>query len=94
MPSATILLALRFAPPDITSCFLREMQAEEALGADHRGEFRLQNLDGDLTIVLEILGETDRSHAACAEFPLDAVAVGKGGGEAVHASVIVARPLG
>jgi hypothetical protein len=31
--------------------------------------------------VLEIVREVDRSHAALPELPLDAVAVGKGGGK-------------
>ena len=56
--------------------------AEEPLGADDRGELRPQHLDRDLAIVLEVLGQIDGGHAALAELPLDAVAVGEGGGEA------------
>ena len=55
---------------------------QESVGAEHRGEFRLQHLDRDLAIVFQIFGEIDRSHAAGAELALDAVAARKGGGEA------------
>ena len=51
--------------------------AQEPLGADHGGELGLEDLDGDLAVVLEVLGEVDRGHAARAELALDAVAVGK-----------------
>ena len=57
---------------------------EEPLGADDGGELRAQHLDGHLAIVLDIVGEVDGGHAARAEFPLDAVAVGKGGAEPVE----------
>jgi len=55
---------------------------DEALGADHGGQFGAEDLDGDLAPVLEVLGEVHGGHAAGAELPLDAVAVGEGGGEA------------
>jgi hypothetical protein len=55
---------------------------EESLGAKHRAEFRLEHLDGDLSIVLEVLGEIDRGHPARAELALDAVAVGQRSGDA------------
>ena len=45
------------------------------------GEFGPQDLDGDLAVVLEVVGEIDRGHAAGAELALDAVAVGQGGRE-------------
>ena len=54
----------------------------EALGADHGGELRLQDLERHLAVVLEVLGEVHGGHAALAEFALDAVAVGQRGGEA------------
>ena len=41
-----------------------------------------QDLDGDVAIVLDIVRDKDRSHAARAEFPLDAVTVGQSGGDA------------
>ena len=55
---------------------------EEPLGAEHGAELRLEHLDRDLAIVLEVVGEIDRGHAALAELPLDAVAVGKCGCQA------------
>ena len=56
--------------------------AQEPLGADHRGELGAQDLDGDLAVVLEVLGQVHRGHAALAQLALDAVAVGERGGEA------------
>jgi len=44
--------------------------------------FGLQDLERDLAVVLEVLCQIDRSHPTGPEFPLDAVAVGQGGGEA------------
>jgi len=38
----------------------------------------LQELDGDLAMVLEVLCKVDRCHPAAAELALDRVAVGKG----------------
>ena len=52
---------------------------EEALGADDGGELGAQDLDGDLAVVLEVLGEVHRGHAARAELALDPVAVGECG---------------
>ena len=66
----------------------------EALGAEHGGELGLQDLEGDLAVVLEVLGEVDRRHAALAELALDAVAIGEGGREAIggrHQEAVTAR---
>ena len=49
---------------------------QEALGAEHR--------DRHLAVVLEVLGEIDRGHAARAEFALQAIAVRQRGGEAIE----------
>ena len=54
---------------------------EEPLGADHRGEVRMEHLDGDLAVVFEVVRQPDRGHAAGAELALDAIAAGEGGGE-------------
>ncbi len=54
----------------------------EALDAEDGGEFALQDLEGDLAIVLLIVGEIHGGHAAGAEGALEAVVAGKGGGEA------------
>ncbi len=56
---------------------------DEPVGAQHRREFRLQDLERDLAVVLEILGQEHRGHPTCAELALDAVAVGQSRGEAV-----------
>ena len=42
---------------------------EEAFGADDGAEFGLEDLDGDLAVVLEVVREVDRGHAARAELP-------------------------
>jgi hypothetical protein len=54
------------------------------LGAEHGGELGAEDLDGDLPVVLAILGQIDRRHATAPQLPLDAVAVGQGGLEAVE----------
>jgi hypothetical protein len=58
--------------------------AEEPVAAQGGGDFRTQHLDRHLAAVLHVLGQVDRGHAARADFPLDAVAVGEGGGETSH----------
>ena len=42
----------------------------------------MEDLDGDLAAVLEVLGEIDRGHAALAQLALEAIAIGDSGGEA------------
>ena len=59
----------------------RSWHREESLGADGGGKLRSQELDRDLAGVLEVLGEIHRGHAALAQLPLEAVAVGEGGSE-------------
>ena len=49
----------------------------EPLGAEHGGEFGLEDLERDLAVVLQVLGEVHGRHAALAELALDAVAVGE-----------------
>jgi hypothetical protein len=56
---------------------------QEPLGADHRGQLGAEHLDGDLAIVLEVLGEVDGCHPALTELPLDPVAVTERRGEAI-----------
>ena len=51
----------------------------EALGAERGGQLGAQDLHRHLAVVLEVLGEVDRRHAALAELPFDAVAVGERG---------------
>ena len=54
----------------------------EPFGADDGGELGLEDLERHLAVVLQVLREVDRGHAALAQLPLDAVAVGEGGNKA------------
>ncbi len=56
---------------------------QEPFGAEHGGQLGAKDLHRDLAVVLEILREVHRGHAALAQLALNAVAVTKGGGEAV-----------
>jgi len=62
---------------------------EEPLGSDHRSEFGLQNLQRDLPLVLQVVGQVDRGHTTLTEFSLDVVAAFQGcvqAGYRVHAA--------
>jgi hypothetical protein len=52
--------------------------AEEPFGPDRRRHLGAQDLDRDLTAMLEVLGAVDGGHAAAAELAVDAVAPGEG----------------
>mgnify|MGYP003471267922 CR=1 FL=1 len=56
---------------------------EKPLGADDRGQLGPQHFHRHLAVVLQVLRQVDGGHPALAELALEAVAVGKGGGEAV-----------
>ena len=58
--------------------------AEEAFAAEGGAEVGMEDLDGDVALVLEVVGEVDGGHAALAEFALEAVAVRQGRGEAIE----------
>ena len=61
---------------------------QEPLGADDGGELGPEQLEGDLPVVPEVLGQEDRGHAAGADLALDPVAVGRappGAGSAARA---------
>jgi hypothetical protein len=47
---------------------------QETLGPDYSSEFRLEHLERDLPLVLDIVGQVDGRHPALTEFGLDAVA--------------------
>ena len=51
--------------------------AQEAIGPDGVGELRLEQLDGDLAAVPQVVGEIDGGHPAAADHALDAVAAGE-----------------
>src|SRR3954463_1615621 len=46
---------------------------DEAIGAEDGGEFRLEHLDRDLAVVLDVVREVDGRHAAAPEFALDPI---------------------
>ncbi len=50
---------------------------EESLGAECLAQIGMQDLDGDITVVLDVVREIDRGHAALAQFAFDAVAIGQ-----------------
>jgi hypothetical protein len=52
---------------------------QEPLGSDDRRELGLQDLDRDLALMPEIVGQVDRGHASGAELTLDAVPALEGG---------------
>ena len=47
---------------------------QESLGPDHRGQLGLEDLQRDLSLVFEVVGQVDRRHAALTELTLDGVA--------------------
>ena len=57
---------------------------EEAVAADDGTELGVEDLDGDLAVVLQVLGEVDGGHAALAELTVETVTVGQGGGESAE----------
>ena len=57
---------------------------EKPVDAKHGAEFGLQDLERDLTVVLEVAGEVHRRHAAFADFANDGVAAGEGRVELPH----------
>ena len=66
--------------------------AEEPLGAERVGEFGVEDLDRHRAIVLEIVCEVNRGHAALPELALEAVAVDQCGpelfGDLRHAAAV------
>ena len=51
---------------------------EEPLGADHGGQLGAQQLERDLAVVLQVLGQVHRRHPAGADLALDPIAVRQG----------------
>jgi len=54
---------------------------EKPIAPDQRREVGLEDLDGDLAMVPEIVGEINRRHAAGADGPLDPIPAGQSGDE-------------
>src|SRR5690242_16079009 len=57
---------------------------QEAFGAEDGGELGAEDLEGDLAVVLQGVGEVDGGHAAAAERAFDGVAVGEAGAQGVQ----------
>ena len=57
---------------------------QEAFSAQRRGKLLVDDLDRDFAIVFQVMREIDGGHPARAEFPLDAIAVGKCIAEAIR----------
>ena len=55
---------------------------DEAIAPDNGRQLGFQSFQRDLPLVLHIVGQVDRGHAALAEFSLDRVAALKGGVQA------------
>ena len=51
---------------------------QESLRAECFREFRFEDLEGNLTMMLEVICEVDGCHAALAERPVEPVAIGEG----------------
>ena len=66
--------------------------AQEALGTDGSGQIRVQDLDRDLAVVLEILGEKHHGHAAATNSCIDRVPLGEGRLQAFEQVRHVATP--
>ena len=58
--------------------------SQEPVRPDGGRQLGSEHLDGHLPAVLEIVGEVDRGHPPAAELPLDGVAPGEGGVEALQ----------
>jgi hypothetical protein len=54
---------------------------QEPLGAEAGSKLRVKDLDGDLSAMLQVLGEKDRSHAATPDLGLDGVTIRQRGCE-------------
>jgi hypothetical protein len=52
----------------------------KALRTHRGGQLRAQYLHRHSAMMFEVLGEIHRGHAALSQLPLDAIAVGEGGG--------------
>jgi hypothetical protein len=53
----------------------------EAFGAEARGKLGPEDLDGNVAVMLQVLGEIDGGHTAAPDLPFDLITVGKGLGE-------------
>ena len=56
--------------------------SDKPLRPQRRSELGTQHLHRHIALVFDVAGEVDRGHTSRADFALDGVAAGKGGGEA------------
>jgi hypothetical protein len=54
--------------------WMLEVGCDLDLGQKAFSPFRLQDLEGHFAVVLEVVGQVDRGHAALAQFTLDGIA--------------------
>src|SRR5437879_1708577 len=54
---------------------------QETVCADDGRQFGAEDLEGDVTVMADVVREVDRRHTAGAELALDAIAAREGGGE-------------
>jgi len=57
---------------------------EETLGPNDFRQLRFEDLEGHAAVVLDVLGQVDRGHAALAEFTCDGVATRQSGVQRNH----------
>ena len=57
--------------------------AEKAIGAECGAEVGVEDLDGDVAVMPEVMGEEDGGHAAGADLAVDAIAVAEGVAQAL-----------
>jgi len=62
--------------------------AEEALGTERSGKFRPEHLERDLTLVAQVAGEVDGSHAALSQLTLELIPVSQRGTESVRMKLL------
>ena len=66
---------------------------QEPVGSDDRRPFWLQHLEGDVPLVLKVIGEKDCRHPALTDLPLDAIAAFQGCVEADHSNRLPSAPV-
>ena len=88
---SAFIKSMRGSDPDGALYWLARMleagedpTAQEPLRSEGGGEIGLEDLEGDLATVLQVVGEIDGGHAALAELALEMVAVGQRGLETLE----------
>jgi hypothetical protein len=68
--------------------------AQEPLGAERVGEFRPQQLDRNMPVMLDIARQVHRGHATHTELPFDVIAATKDGSEVLESIQRIGRLTG